>query len=188
LNKKLPISIVVALVITLIIVSTNNKTNKTISNQKVVPVNSFSVVAKAKKANSEGINPSLIAQIKNIDDKIVSEIESRKASYMKFTSFSQTELANNILDIEKKRKELKTFLYDNNMNIDPIVEMKPRFLVAMAFYLNLNLSDITVNDIHTTGLNNKQIYTLKTYSESQDFILLLKRGELRLEHVQSLIE
>ncbi|MFT6631611.1 MAG: hypothetical protein ACJAS4_001562 [Bacteriovoracaceae bacterium] len=187
MNKKLPISIFVALVISLIIVYTNTKSDKNTSNQKVVPVNSFSVVTKAKKATSEGINPRLISQIKNIDSKIISQVESKKASYMKFTHFSQTELGNNILHIEKERNELKAYLYDNNLKIDPIVEIKPRYLVVMAFYLNLNLSEITVNDIHNTGLNNKQIYTLKAYSESQDFLLLLKRGELSLEHIQSLI-
>ena len=189
MNKKLPISIAVVLILSLIIIISNTTNNKIVSKEKVVPVNSFSVIAKARKASEVGgINPGLINQIKNINTKTMDRVKSQKKSYMEFTNYSQTQLANNILDIEKKHKELNKLLYDNNLKIDPIFEMKPRFLVTMAFYLNLNLTDITVNDIQLTGLNNKQVYTLKTFSESQDFLLLLKRGELSLEHVQNLLE
>jgi hypothetical protein len=153
-----------------------------------VPVNSFSVLKKAKLVNSPGISPNLISQINNVDSKILREADEKKSSYMKFVKFSQNELATNMTEIYKNQKSLNTFLYDNNMKINPIFQVKPRYLIAMAFYLNLNLTDITTDDIENTSLSNSQLFKIKSFSESNDFMLHLKRGDLIPEDIQRLVE
>lgn len=145
---------------------------------------SFSVVKKAKVVKAPSSNLGILNQINRVDNSVQETSNKLKRKYLSFRTQGQKEISSRLSSIEEDYKKLNEFLYDNNIKIDPIFTIKPRFLIAMALHLDINLSDLTVEDIRSRGLKNAEIFKIKTFSESEDFRILLKRGELSPERLQ----
>lgn len=175
-NKILLLSC--TLLVGLGIVLVNSATN--------MPIKAFSTYRKAievKKEHAVAPKEVKIVKSKKVEAKHAKILELKNA-YYELYSMQPAVLANSLDQIEKKHTDLLTQMRTNGLKIDPITNLKPRLALAISYHLNLHVSDLSANDIHQLNFSNKEWYILKTFSESKDFRIMLKRNTLTSDFVK----
>lgn len=103
--------------------------------------------------------------------------------YSKF-DLSQPLLANNLNELENEHKELLNQYRKNKKFINSKMRLNPRLLIVISFYLEKEIENISNRDIDELNFTSSEWYLLKTFSQSKDFEILLKREKLESKHVQ----
>lgn len=140
----------------------------------------------AKNANliTKINNPNLIIKRKIKSQKVIiksNDLDIKKIYFSQYKK-GQNQLANNIRTLEQEHTKLLKDLREAGVKIDQITKLKPRLHIALSVYLDLKPEQLNTQDIISLNLSNREFFLLKSFSESNDFILLLKRGELVKDH------
>ncbi|MBT4792811.1 MAG: hypothetical protein HON90_14645 [Halobacteriovoraceae bacterium] len=153
------------------------------------PARSFSVYHNAVKVNKSFTqnNILLASEVKSSTDNSKSDylkVMTKKHQYFTLLNKQQSVLANNLKILDQKHQELISKMKNEGIKIDALTNLKPRLTIALSYLLNLQIQDLTEDDIKNLKFSNQEWYLLKTFSESKDFKVLLKRKMLTSDFVQ----
>lgn len=107
----------------------------------------------------------------------------KKSYYRNFTK-GAIEIGNSIELLEKEHEILLQNMRREGIKIDPVTNLRPRLAIAITYHLNLSLGELTLQDLDSLELSSREWYIIKTFSESKDFVLMLKRNSLTNDFVQ----
>lgn len=152
----------------------------------------FSTLELAKKAHikNDVVGPSLLfaSQVKTDKTSVAKKEEMKspllKESYYKNFNRQPNEIGDNLELLEKEHEVLLQNMRKEGFKIDRITNLKPRLAIAITYHLNLPLGELTEQDLDTLKLSNREWYIIKTFSESKDFALMLKRNSLTSDFIQ----
>lgn len=151
----------------------------------------FSTVKEAKKATitNDFMSPSVLfaSQVKESSkqkDKTLLKSHLLKESYYKNYTLGAAEVGKSLELLENEHELLLQNMRKEGVKIDVVTSLKPRLNIAITLYLGLTLGELTSDDVQSLKLSNRDWYVLKTFSESKDFALMLKRNSLTSEFLQ----
>ncbi len=130
-------------------------------------------------ATSEKIGKIIIE-----NKKRKNEVENEKQLYITALQQNQRHIFNNLSKIRRQHNQLIKKMKDNDMQVGKVLRMDPLMALALSYYLDLDISELKDSDIDNIVLSNQQWYQLKTFVESNDFQIMLKRETLTHEFIQ----
>jgi hypothetical protein len=161
------------------------------NNTPGIRVSNYSTLEEAKKASvtNDFMSPTVLfaSQVKkdtiNKEKKLLKS-PLLKESYYKNFSLGATELGKSLELLENEHEILLQNMRKEGVKIDAVTSLKPRLNIAITLYLGLSLGELTSDDVQKLKLSNREWYVLKTFSESKDFAIMLKRDSLTSEFLQ----
>ena len=159
------------------------------TNNQASSVFSVKEAARSISFKKDYIDTKLLFASQIESEKKISHREDQKSSLLKklyYKNFlmAPSRIANYIELLEKEHEILIHNLDIEGVEIDRLTSLKPRFNIALTYFLGIKLGDLSNEDLETIKLTNKQWYIIKTFSESKDFLIMLKRDALTPEFVQ----
>lgn len=150
----------------------------------------FSTNELAKKAHIESSSvisskillASELKQNKNFNND--EKVSTLKEDYEKNFLMPLPKIASQLNLIEKQHKELMNKMLRDGQKIDPVTRLRPRLAITLTLYLNLQMGSLKQHNIEEINLTSKEWYILKTFSESNDFKIMLKRDTLNSDFLQ----
>lgn len=107
-----------------------------------------------------------------------------KNSYEKKFMQDDMAIASQMSELEHEHYALLAEMRKYGLEIDPVINLRPRLKVALAYFLGLNPGELGIPDVEKISLTRQEWYLVKTFSESNDFITMLKRKKLNSNFMQ----
>ncbi len=140
--------------------------------------------ALAAKKNSGAAATAVLFASDVLQEKGEKEVNKLKKEYYAYFDKHPRELADSLDHMEKLHYSLVSEMIKRRLRVDAITTLKPKFALTLSYYLNLNVTELRPTDLHNLKLSNREWYLLKTFSESRDFKIMLKRGTLTADYLQ----
>ncbi|MAX66961.1 MAG: hypothetical protein CME66_08495 [Halobacteriovoraceae bacterium] len=186
MSKKFVISFSLLALAIFVMVVKFSQTSQTAIKPETREVNSIKKLA-YKSTQNISIGSAASEKIGKIiieNKKRKNEVENEKQLYITALQQNQRHIFNNLSKIRRQHNKLIQKMKENDMQVGKVLRMDPLMALALSYYLDLDISELKDSDIDNIVLSNQQWYQLKTFVESNDFQIMLKRETLTHEFIQ----